>query len=364
MITTQVAILGGGLAGLNAARLLQRAGVDFHLFEARDRLGGRILTVDAAGLPDAEGFDLGPSWFWPDMQPAIGALVGELGLDSFAQHGEGAVVFERTAQGPAQRYPGLRQEPPSMRLTGGTGALIGAIAAGLPAHRLHTACPVTQLTLEADSIMLTARAGDGQVIDVKAAQVIAALPPRLLERTVAFAPDLPGGLRRLWRTTPTWMAPHAKFLALYDRPFWREAGLSGTAQSMAGPMGEIHDATGADGRAALFGFLGVSAAQRARVDADALTRACVAQLARLFGPEAARPEATLYKDWAADPCTATELDLEPSGHPVPAASWVDDRWCDRLTLAGSEVSAVDPGYLAGAAAASVRAVDEVRRRLA
>ena len=42
---TQVAIIGGGLAGLPAAHLLHRAGVSFQLFEARDRLGGRILTV-------------------------------------------------------------------------------------------------------------------------------------------------------------------------------------------------------------------------------------------------------------------------------------------------------------------------------
>ena len=65
MTHTQVAIVGGGLAGLHAARLLHAAGVDFVLIEARDRLGGRILTADAAGLPCEEGFDLGPSWYWP-----------------------------------------------------------------------------------------------------------------------------------------------------------------------------------------------------------------------------------------------------------------------------------------------------------
>lgn len=65
MIDTQVAILGAGLAGLNAARLLHRAGVDFMLFEARDRPGGRILTADESSEPAQDGFDLGPSWFWP-----------------------------------------------------------------------------------------------------------------------------------------------------------------------------------------------------------------------------------------------------------------------------------------------------------
>jgi monoamine oxidase len=33
MTDTQVAIVGGGLSGLNAARLMGKAGVDFQLFE-------------------------------------------------------------------------------------------------------------------------------------------------------------------------------------------------------------------------------------------------------------------------------------------------------------------------------------------
>lgn len=49
MIDTQVAIVGAGLAGLNAARPLHRAGIDFMLFEARDRPGGRILTAGEDG---------------------------------------------------------------------------------------------------------------------------------------------------------------------------------------------------------------------------------------------------------------------------------------------------------------------------
>lgn len=56
-----VTIIGGGLAGLQAARLLHEAGIGFRIFEARDRLGGRILSTDASGRPTEDGFDLGPS---------------------------------------------------------------------------------------------------------------------------------------------------------------------------------------------------------------------------------------------------------------------------------------------------------------
>ena len=88
-----VAIIGAGLSGLYAARLLHTAGVGVQILEARDRAGGRILSVDEQGQSSEDGFDLGASWMWPRMQPALAALVDELGLSGFAQVSEGDVVF-------------------------------------------------------------------------------------------------------------------------------------------------------------------------------------------------------------------------------------------------------------------------------
>ncbi len=203
----------------------------------------------------------------------------------------------------------------------------------------------------------TAERGTEQLVVTK---VIAALPPRLLEANITFTPGQDAPTMRRWRETPTWMAPHAKFFALYDRPFWREAGLSGTMQSMVGPMVEMHDATTASGAAGLFGFVGVSAPQRAAIGEAALPRAGSGQLERLRGAPARSPRATLLKDWAADPLTATPADHGAGGHPAPVAGlWVTGPWRERLALAGSETSPSEPGYLAGAVTAARRAVGEI-----
>lgn len=361
---TQVAIVGGGLAGLHAARLLHGAKAGFVLIEARDRLGSRILTVDEAGRPAEDGFDLGPSWYWPRVQPALAALVAELGLSAFGQNSDGDVVFERMSREAPQRYRPVAQDPQTVRLVGGTAALVRALARELPRDPLLLGTAVTAMTLGDGGVELAVRRADGTEDTLAAGQVIAAIPPRLLEATVSFTPGQEPRSARRWRGTPTWMAPHAKFFALYDRPFWREAGLSGTAQSLVGPMAEMHDATTASGGAALFGFLGAGAEQRAALGEEALTRACVDQFARIFGADARGPRATLFKDWAADPRTATVADRGAGGHPAPdPARWVEGPWKERLALAGSETSASEPGYLAGAVAAAARAVAETLEKL-
>lgn len=358
MSHSTVAILGGGLAGLNAARLLHEAGVDCRLYEARDRFGGRILTVDATGLPSEDGFDLGPSWFWPQMQPDIAELVATLGLGSFGQHSTGDVIFERMSREGPRRYPTPPQEATSFRLAGGSAALVRTLLSSVPEDRLVLNAPVSAIVMENSQIRLSLPQGEAT-----ADWVISTLPPRLMQDAVRFTPEIPAGTAQLWRATPTWMAPHAKFFAIYDRPFWREAGLSGTAQSMVGPMPEIHDACTASGQAALFGFLGIGAADRARLGDAAVADACVQQLERMFGAEARNPVATIIKDWAADPQTAVPLDVAEPGHPVPVDRWVHGAWSDRLLMAGSETAPNEPGYLSGAVSASKKVVETVLLQL-
>ena len=65
---TDVAIVGGGLAGLTAACRLAASGQGVTLFEARSRLGGRMLTTGVMPVAERPWVDLGPAWFWPHHQ--------------------------------------------------------------------------------------------------------------------------------------------------------------------------------------------------------------------------------------------------------------------------------------------------------
>ena len=53
-----IVIIGAGAAGVAAGRALARAGADFAILEARDRIGGRTWTLQYQGF----GLDLGGGW--------------------------------------------------------------------------------------------------------------------------------------------------------------------------------------------------------------------------------------------------------------------------------------------------------------
>lgn len=335
----EVLIVGGGLSGLALARQLQSAGCDWQLLEARDRWGGRILSE----VIDGQGFDLGPSWFWPG-QPRIASLIKTLELSRFDQAYQGDLMYQDET-GNVQRGMGAASMQGSHRLLGGLGQLINKLVSQLPAERLHLSTPVTQLKDTGDVIEVTTKAGDV----CSASRVVLALPPRVASELV-FSPPLPETAIKAATNIPTWMAGHAKAVAIYKTPFWKEQGLSGDAMSHCGPLAEIHDASPASGGPyALFGFVGTPANYREN-NSEALKEAIQNQLGSLFGPEGAKPETILLKDWAFDQHTATSLDQAPLyRHPSygrPAA--LSGLWQGRLLFGSTEMGVQFGGFIEGA----------------
>ncbi|PKH78907.1 flavin monoamine oxidase family protein [Psychrobacter sp. 4Bb] len=367
-----VVIVGGGLSGLYAAFLLEQKGIAYRLLEARDTFGGRIAV---AKYPDAHAtnnntdidqaessaaFDLGPSWFWPDYQTQLSSLVESLNLSRFAQFEEGDMMVERIANQPPVRMQGYKSAPPSMRLVGGMAALTDALYAR-DASCIMTSQTVRQLNKTSQYIEVQSEDSSGHMTTLRAKHVLLALPPRLVEGRIAFQPALPQDLSEQWRETATWMAPHAKYVAVYESPFWRDAGFSGAARSAIGPLTEIHDASTLEGDGALFGFFGVPVQVRQSVSDTVLKEHCRAQLVRLFGEQANTTKAEYLKDWAKDPLTAMSADASGNGqHAVaPPSKPKTGMWQDCITGCGSEWSAQFPGYVAGAIDAATVAVQSL-----
>jgi len=297
---------------------------------------------------------MGPAWFWPG-QPRIAVMIERLGLHRFDQFATGDLSFE-DAHGQVQRGRGFSSMEGSWRLEGGLGTLIQALSGRLDGPRTHLDARVTALEIN--------DAGCRASLDTGAAlegdRIVLAVPPRLAAE-VSFTPALPADAMQALRAVPTWMAGQAKAVAVYDRPFWRDDGLSGDAMSRVGPLVEIHDASARSGGPyALFGFVGT--APDARRDERVLKQQVLAQLGRLFGPQAAHPSALFVKDWAGDPLTATPADLVPLyAHPrygLPAA--LEGLYDGKVLFAGSEVARQFGGYLEGALEAAEFLLERLR----
>jgi monoamine oxidase len=97
---TDVVVVGAGLAGLVAARDLVAAGAEVVVLEARDRVGGRTLTLPAA---DGTPIDHGGQWIGP-TQDRIAAVAASVGVTTYPSWDRGLRVEFR--DGRAHRFDG------------------------------------------------------------------------------------------------------------------------------------------------------------------------------------------------------------------------------------------------------------------
>jgi monoamine oxidase len=342
-----VVIVGAGICGLRAASLLcARGDTSVAVLEARDRVGGRLLSLPREGGT----VDLGATWHWPNERRVI-ALLRDLGIGSFPHSDTGDALWD-AAGGPERLEDGAGGMAGARRFVGGSQTLAAGLAARLPPGvlRLETACSGVSQQEDGSLVVATSR---GALRARRA--VVLALPPAL-SAVLTIQPPLPPRLAAAAAGTPTFMGSCAKTVVVYDRPFWRDAGLSGAAFSRRGPLSEVHDHSGT-GAAPVAALLGFSAAPGAPSRADVL-----AQLVRLFGPAAGAPLELLSLDWSSEAHTAPAK-MPPGAGGRSAATdavFAAGAWGGCLQLCSAETATAAGGpHIEGALAAAERATAAV-----
>jgi monoamine oxidase len=191
---------------------------------------------------------------------------------------------------------------------------------------------------------------------------IVAMPPALTAR-IDYEPLLPALRDQLTQRAP--MGSYAKVDVVYDRPFWREEGLTGQTVSLNGPVRVTFDSTPDEGTpGVLLGFIGGSDARSwYGLSAEARRQAVIGNFADYFGEAARKPLQYVENAWAeerfsrGDPVAGlgpgTLLDFGTALRaPVGRIHW-----------AGTETSEYWVGYMDGAVRSGERAAAEVLAEL-
>lgn len=251
------------------------------------------------------------------------------------------------------------------RFQGGSQRLALLMAEQLGEERVRLAAPVRRIEHGAGGIVLDADGVTGKSggLTVRARRAIVAVPPTLAGR-IAYDPPLPAQRDQLTQRMP--QGTVIKTMAIYERPFWREEGLSGQAASDGGPARVVFDNSPPDGNPGiLLGFLeGRLARQWGARHAAERREAILAGHARLFGERAARPERFIERVWAEEEwtrgcygCLMTTGGWTEYGRALRAP-------IDSIHWAGAETATVWNGYMDGAVQSGERAAGEVLAALA
>lgn len=337
-------IIGGGLSGLAATWQLRSAAVNASVIEARNRFGGRILTV---GNDDGADCDLGPSWFWPG-QPLVAGLLEHFSIPHYAQFADGDLLLQRPG-GYVERSRGPSPMTGSRRIQGGINRLVDEIANQIDTSHRFLGHIATGLSRDGDVISVDLDGPSGQT-RVRAQHVALAIPPRLAAG-LKYSPALPREVMQTLVATPTWMAGHAKFFAVYDEPFWRQQGLCGTVLSQSGPLAEIHDASPVSANSfSLFGFSKLDPQSRASLGRAEFIKQATAQLVTLFGDQASSPKAVYFQDWSSEGFTASVADHGSQiHHPQYGLNLkLGSDWDGKLEFISTETSFSNGGLIEGA----------------
>jgi monoamine oxidase len=197
---------------------------------------------------------------------------------------------------------------------------------------------------------------------VRAERCIVTVPPALAGR-IEYDPPLPGLRDQLTQRLP--MGSVIKCHAVYDRPFWRDDGLTGQATSDTGPARITFDNSPPSGRpGVLLGFIeGQEAREWGRRPADARRAAVLQSFVNYFGERARTPRAYVDQNWAEEVWSrGCYVGFAPPGVLLDYGEALRAP-VGRIHWAGTETATEWTGYMDGAVQSGQRAAAEVHAAL-
>jgi len=199
-------------------------------------------------------------------------------------------------------------------------------------------------------------------LEVHAKRAIVAIPPTLAGR-IEYHPKVPAERDQLTQRLP--QGTLVKVTAVYQTPFWRDAGLNGTAVSYTGPANVTFDDSPQDGsKGVIFGFVGGDEARRFMRRSAAGRRAAVlANFTTYFGSKAAHPSSYFESNWTTEEWSRGCPVAIPGPGTLLAYGPALRRPFGRIHWAGTETSTYWNGYMDGAVRSAERAAREVLDQL-
>jgi monoamine oxidase len=293
------------------------------------------------------------TWFGREMMEIAGKTVWGAGPEEMSLlH----VLFYAKAAGGLNMLLDTEGGAQQDRIVGGSQLFALRMAEQL-GDAVVTGAPVRTIERDGDGVRVSA---DGTTVSAR--EAIVAIPPPLAAR-IDYRPALPALRDQLTQRMPEGRL--AKCMAVYERPFWRDDGLSGEALTDYGPATLTFDNSPPDGSCGvLLGFVGGrDGSAFTRMEAAARRRAIIDGFVHLFGPGAANPDEYLEQDWATEQWSGggptscmspgTWTGFGPAlRQPVGPIHW-----------AGTETATVWCGYMEGAVRSGERAATEILSRV-
>mmetsp|Transcript_26799 Transcript_26799/g.56983 ORF Transcript_26799/g.56983 Transcript_26799/m.56983 type:complete len:415 (+) Transcript_26799:128-1372(+) len=397
-----VCIVGAGLSGAYAAHELLAIGKSVSVLDARNRIGGRLLTAEEQG-----GGDLGGAWIWPKSEYAMQQFLEKINVKTVPMYLDGETMA-RTADG--QRHVLPSGEAARYAACGGGAVRVRGGAASMVQKLLRDDDDSKKLSILLGMRVVRVEHGGGvikisfatsessaygcETSEIKCRAAILAAPPKVLANTIEFHPPLPRSKVESMIATPTWMEDYGKVSASFPRSWWREFNMSAISIDQIGAVSTWWEAcSGDDGDGTsptLAGFVTANGAKALNKmeNAEALHDYVIGTLNNLYGVDAftmgmhkVKADVTTkgftgeeglvvskggvtitYKSWLEDPYTKNSGKHIIKDYPREYGDRYLQQNTGSIFFAGTEV-AKGSGHMEGAIIAAQRAVSDVTQYL-